>query len=345
MKELIGRVAAFDPAAGDNLRVVSYFDALVEGRAGLDAFVRGAAVLTGCPAGLVDPDHRIGIRVTPDGHRQPLRGSDPSRWPHRGLGEDSAAMVWIERDGPAGPNDAMVLERFRSGARVGIDRTRGGVPLDDRTAVELLLDPAATAAARRRAATQLRIPADRPARLLARPSEGEGVRLPPRTARLDAHADSVLAALEAEPGSIDADRPGRVGVGPWLPLDELADSWPRALCALRLTSRLRPVIGYDTEGALIDLLIAADPARIRHPDVERVAKAADGQDSALDTLDAVLISGTLRGAAEILGIHHSTLQSRIAALERTVGFPLADTAGRQRLRVALAVHRLTMYGR
>ena len=336
MKELIGRVAAFDPAAGDSLRVVSYFDALVEGRAGLDAFVRGAAVLTGCPAGLLDPDHRIGIRVTPDGHRQPLRGSDPSRWPHRVLWDDGAAMVWIERDGPAGPNDAMVLERFRSGAKVGIDRTRGGVPIDDRAAVELLLDPATTAATRRRAAAQLRVPADGPARLLARPSEGQGGRLPPRTAR----SGTVLATVETEPGSIKEGKPGRLGVGPWLPLDELADSWPRALCALRITSRLRPVIDYDTEGALIDLLVASDPARVRHPDVERIAKAADGQDSALDTLDAVLISGTLRGAAEILGIHHSTLQTRIAVLERNVGFPLADPAGRQRLRVALAVHRL-----
>ncbi|XVQ14659.1 hypothetical protein ACQP1W_19635 [Spirillospora sp. CA-255316] len=69
MKELAGRLAALDPDAGAALQVIAYFDRLVEGRAGLEALVRGAAVLTGRPARLVDEARRVRIRVEPGGRR------------------------------------------------------------------------------------------------------------------------------------------------------------------------------------------------------------------------------------------------------------------------------------
>ena len=51
-----GRLAALDPDATAAVRVIAYFDELAEGRAGIEAIVRGAAVLAGCPARLVDED-------------------------------------------------------------------------------------------------------------------------------------------------------------------------------------------------------------------------------------------------------------------------------------------------
>ena len=51
MQELVGRLSTLDPAASESLKVIAYFDALVEARAGRLALLRGAARLTGCPAG------------------------------------------------------------------------------------------------------------------------------------------------------------------------------------------------------------------------------------------------------------------------------------------------------
>jgi hypothetical protein len=50
MKDLAVRPEALDADAGAALRVIAYFDSLSESRAGLQAIVRGAAVLAGVPA-------------------------------------------------------------------------------------------------------------------------------------------------------------------------------------------------------------------------------------------------------------------------------------------------------
>ncbi|MFE1311942.1 hypothetical protein [Streptomyces sp. NPDC058755] len=81
MKELAGRLAALDPDAGAAVRVIAYFDRPAETRAGLEALVRGAAVLAGCPARLVDAERRVTLRVEPDGRRRaPETDADPD-WP------------------------------------------------------------------------------------------------------------------------------------------------------------------------------------------------------------------------------------------------------------------------
>ena len=63
MQELVGRLAQLDPDAGAAVKVIAYFDRLVEGRAGLEPIVRGAAVLAGCAARLVDEDRRVQVRI------------------------------------------------------------------------------------------------------------------------------------------------------------------------------------------------------------------------------------------------------------------------------------------
>lgn len=70
MKELAGRLTALDPDAGAAVRVIAYFDRLTEGRAGVEALVRGAAVLAGVPARLVDAGRGVRIRIEADGVRR-----------------------------------------------------------------------------------------------------------------------------------------------------------------------------------------------------------------------------------------------------------------------------------
>ncbi|MFD5126929.1 helix-turn-helix domain-containing protein [Streptomyces olindensis] len=99
MKELAGRLTALDPDAGAAVRVIAYFDRLAESRAGVEALVRGAAVLAGCPARLVDPERRVHVRVEPDGTRRDAELPPDPAWPSARLAPDGAAALWLERDG------------------------------------------------------------------------------------------------------------------------------------------------------------------------------------------------------------------------------------------------------
>ena len=83
VKELAGRLAALDPDAGAAVQVIAYFDRLVDGRAGLEAIVRGAAVLAGCPARLIDDERRVRIRMTATGVRQDDSSAPDPQWLHR----------------------------------------------------------------------------------------------------------------------------------------------------------------------------------------------------------------------------------------------------------------------
>lgn len=85
MEELAGRLTALDPDAGVAVRVIAYFDRLAESRAGLEALVRGAAVLAGCPARLVDEARHVRVRVEPDGTRRDADSAPDAAWPREPL--------------------------------------------------------------------------------------------------------------------------------------------------------------------------------------------------------------------------------------------------------------------
>lgn len=170
MKELAGRLTAVDPDAGAAVRVIAYFDTLAEGRAGLEALVRGAAVLAGCPARLVDTERRVHVRVEPDGRRQDCDLPPDPTWPSAPLVPGGEPALWLERAGNAEPSvvDAVILERAAGVLRLVLDRTRGRAPLspaDDPALVETVLDATATEQARLHAARRLGLDPDDPTTL------------------------------------------------------------------------------------------------------------------------------------------------------------------------------------
>jgi hypothetical protein len=57
------------------------------------------------------------------------------------------------------------------------------------------------------------------------------------------------------------------------------------------------------------------------------------------TLDLV-VTGSIRQAARALGVHHNSVQHRIAQAERVFGFGLSDVYGRNRLFLALTLRRI-----
>jgi len=320
MRDLAVRLAALDAEAGAALRVIAYFDRLVEARAGLQSIVRGAAVLAGCPARLDDDERRVRIRMLPTGEAAPVPDPPRPEWPHASVG---SGVLWLERDGDAGPVDAMVLERACGAAGAVLDRTRGRAPAPDPASVELVVDPAASPEVRAQAARRLGLAADAPAYAMA-------------TAGGTTH---VLAAADPPP-------PGRAGIGPPGPILDLPASHAAARIALRFTAAGTeedpgPLVVRHAE--LGGLALLADHAGEPVPDVRALDHAAAAAPWMLSTLYAVSAASSLRGAAAVLRVHHSTLQDRITHAEHLLGWTVREPAGRLRLQLALALRRLAKW--
>lgn len=355
MKDLAVRLAALDPDAGAALRVIAYFDRLTDARAGLQTIVRGAAVLAGCPARLTDNERRLHMRVEPDGATSPgqPRQPAPSRQPVQpalsgqtvqsgqgrrisGVGWQAeepdpewmsavvgSATLWLERPGPPGPVEAMVLERAAAAAKAVLDRTRSHPPRTDPALIELVLDATAAEPQRLRAAARLGFhPADR--------------------VRAVAFEDGTAALLleAAEPPTV------RAGLGPPGPVAALPDSWASARVALRFTAEGteqdpgRRVVHAEDLGGLVLLAAAVGPDAEPVPDVRALDRAAATTPWMLTTLDAVAETASLRAAATALRVHHSTLQDRLAHTIPALGWDVREPRGRLRLQVALALRHL-----
>ncbi|WP_328875440.1 helix-turn-helix domain-containing protein [Streptomyces sp. NBC_00287] len=336
MRELVGRLNALDPDAGAAVRVIAYFDQLDESRAGLEALVRGAAVLSGCPARLDDASRRVHVRVEADGARADTSGPADPAWPSAPLTPGAAPAFWLERAGDASVVDAVVLERAAGAIRRVLDRTRGHapvVPADDPAAVETVLDPTAPEQARLRAAGHLGLDTSDPA---ARACALAPLGGRPRVVPVSASGLPASADLSA----------GRLGIGPAVPVLDLPRSWAAARSALRFTAEgtlTDPGPSVVHAEALGDIALLADhiaPGSPPPPDARAVDSAAGDAPWMLATLHAVATSPSLRAAAAIAHVHHSTLHDRVARAEALLGWPLRNSEGRLRLHVALTTRRL-----
>jgi hypothetical protein len=320
VNDLAVRLAALDPEAGAAVRVIAHFDVLVDSRAGLQSIVRGAAGLAGCPARLTDPARHLTVRVRPDGVAAPPDGDPDASWPSIPV-TPGGAVLWLERPGPAGTVDSVVLERAAAAARAVLHRSRRGGPDDDPASVELVLDPTAPEGRRLAAARRLRLP----------PS-GRAVALPDGAAL-------VLSADGAPAAGL------RAGVGPAVPVRDLPDSAELARLALRLTAEGTEadpgprVVHADDLGALALLVRAADAEPEPVPDVRAVERARTAGPWVLATLEAVAATASLRDAARVLRLHHSTLQGRLGHAEHLLGWTVREPPGRLRLQLALVLRR------
>jgi hypothetical protein len=332
MQELVGRLAQLDPDAGAAVKVIAYFDRLVEGHAGLEPIVRGAAVLAGCAARLVDEGRRVQVRVDAQGKVCEEIGLPEPDWPSAPLEPDGPPVLWLERGGEPGPVDAMVLERAASAARAVLERTRGrsSVRSDDPASVEVLFDATVAAQARLTVARRLGIAENAQVKAVV-PAGAAG------------WIESVDGAAWPARGRAENARMGVGAVGGVL---DLPTSWLGARTAVRFT-------GMDTEqdpgprvayaenlGGLALLADAIGPDTEPAADVHAVERARTDAPWVLATLVAVAASPSLRTAATALLIHHSTLQERIGHVEHVLGWPIRDPQGKLRLQLALVMWRL-----
>jgi hypothetical protein len=336
MKELIQRLSALDEDASAAFKIILHFDTLLGQGAGLESFVRGTAVLSGYPAGLAHPQHRLWLRVDAQGRPiTPLTDPEQARsWPHRDLDDGSGGVVWVERPKES-VLDGVLLERLAAGIHLTLERVSPVSVDDDAGAVEILLSTASDDA-RRKAARRLRLPENCRVHVVA-----SGPHVPPPFSRRSAVVSTSWGDVRAS--IVEAARfstASVAGVGSAVRLHDLPTSWSQALVALRLATRIAPIVRWDDLGAIG--LLASVPTEVaaHHPDVVAVREAT-GEPWGLDTLEAVARTESSRAASAVLGLHHSTVQSRQSRLEELLGFKLGTADGRTRAMIALTLHRLT----
>ncbi|WP_067905101.1 PucR family transcriptional regulator [Nocardia vaccinii] len=372
MKGLLLRLSAVDADAEAAVRVIAYFDELVAGHAQLSELVRATAALAECVAGLQTGIASPALRFTPDG----VPAGDAIAKPTSvNLRRDPGGQAWLERPGPSGPLDDLVLERFALAARMLIrpEPARSAPHLADPALVELLLGEQAAAEDRARALVLLGFDASRQVCVVAVGTEdgsdpgaaavgllARGGQLP----RLHMAVVGGVAAVLLQPfeGSVtemlrssvdertrERNTAGgvRIGVGDSVPGLKARRSWLQARLAERFAvSAAEPVVVHSELGSLT-LLAEIPVARLRaQEDVKALDELAATPTGAADVaaLEAYCRTGSLRQAAITLHRHHSSVAARLAHVEDALGWRLDEPGDRFRARLALLARRLAERG-
>ena len=334
MRELIGRLEVVDDDAASALRVIAHFDGLVDERASGPAMLRAAAALAGCPAAWHDSDSGMTRRVDAVG-RTLGAGTWQSGWPRVALDGGRGGAVWLERADVPGPLDQLILERLGK----ALDTTAGPRVDAGRVAhaVRVACDPDLTVAERRPAVESLGLSARVTVWAVRDASVGLAVR---RQATVDGVTVALLDDGAAAPTLTG---PTRVGAA-----TSAVDDLPRGLACARIALRLNGfasgpdrVLRYEDLGGLAALVEQVSPEWAAEvPDVAVLESLLPNHPWLPDTVVAIVANGSMRQAAAVLHVHHSTLQERLTWLDGRLGFPVSGGSGRERLAIALSLWRI-----
>ncbi|GGG29804.1 hypothetical protein GCM10007304_49510 [Rhodococcoides trifolii] len=332
MQELLGKIAALDPDASLGIRVIACFDELIRGNVNSRALLSTAASLAGCPAGLTVSEPRRTMRMTQ--HGDLLDGGPPTDVFSYEL--PAGASVWLERTGSPHANDAIIVERLALavGVRLGMERR----DLEPSRDLGTTVDPERDPIERRAAAERLGLTAGRKYRVLAAPLFAVWTSHPSSASDVvsTAHGPIHIVVVDAAADRLDV-RPS--GAGTAVGYDDLDFSFRTAMVALQLCDGERePYVDADRYTGIVELLAEA-PERRTGPDVHRMADVMT-HSWARPTVDAILDAPSVRHAARLAGVHHSTMQSRLDCVAEIMTFDPMSGYGRIRLGLAYLQHRL-----
>ncbi len=330
MQELLGRLRALDPDASAGLRVIACFDELMAGGVAAHGLLAAAAALAGVPVGL-ERGTKL-LRVDPRGE---ALAADPNA-PRLPVAVGEMATAWIEREATLA-NDAIILERLALALRLRLDPTVEATAM--RRDAATLLDAEASVPERRDAATRLRLVSNQQYRVLAAPLFATWTQHPVAP---DDVIGTTFGPVHVMIVTADAPAAGSpLGLGIATDVDDLPVSLRTALIALRLHaagSGTDPVRADDF-GGLAEILADLDERGIPDRDAALI-EAVVTHPWGAETIDALVRSTSVREAARMAGVHHSTMTTRVESIERALGFDPLSGLGRTRLGVAFLRWRL-----
>lgn len=339
MQELLGRISRLDPSASLGLRVIACFDELIVGNVNTRALLAAAASLAGCTAGFRPSGaHGTSLRVTPKGDLA-AAPAPPPREDLRTQGGEGMT-VWLEREEAPWANDAIILERVALALR--IRHGRGQREIDNRRHLGMLTDRTSSPEERLEASGALGLVAARRYRIVAAPlfAVWEGRPGGPEDV-IGTRFGPIHAVVVPENLATGGEhfRASPCGIGVATPANGLDRSFRTAVVALRLCDPPRePMIVADNYGGLIELLGEVEENQHGHADsLAAIAEHPWG----LETVAALVMTQTVREAARVLSVHHSTLQTRCDTIRSDLGFDPLQGFGRTRLGTAYLMHRLS----
>jgi PucR C-terminal helix-turn-helix domain len=341
MEALVERLSQLDSRAEGAIRVVMFYDTLMRRRVDLPALARASAGLAECVAGIrLHGTGRV-IRFSPDGRAASAPPAPASATAPVTLDEEEIGGVWLERPGPPGALDELLLERLAIAAAAVVEKYGPArTTMADPALVELAISPGSDEAARARALRLLGFAADLPVRVAAVRSQlpldqVAGLVCPARLVKAAPLAGvGVILATTIDPARFPAGV--RAGIGAAESTDR---SWQQARTALRFTTPRQPVAHYAGLGALALLAQIPHDAARDNPDVTAITRMA-GNPEDLETLDAYCHTGSLRRAADLLHLHHSSVARRLDQIAKTLGIDLTEPTGLTRASLALTAWRL-----
>lgn len=333
MQELLGRIARLDPSASLGLRVIACFDELVVGNVNTRALLAAAASLAGCTAGFAHPDSGRSLRITAKG--QVAEGPTPSVREDLTASVGDEMSVWLERDDDPWANDAIILERLA--LAVQIRQGDGRRAMGNRRHLGVLTERSSTPEERLESAAAIGLVSSGQYRILAAPLFAVWDGRPPGPEDVIATRFGPIHTIVVRE-SHESFMASPCGVGVAVPAHELDRSFRSALVALRLCDPPgEPLVEAEAYGGLIELLAETDDAQRGQTDTLR---GVAHHPWALETVAALVTTQTVREAARVLNVHHSTLQARVDTIRAEIGFDPLHGFGRTRLGTAFLVHRL-----
>ena len=341
MEALAARLSQLDSEAEGALRVVMFYDTLMRRRVDLPALARASAGLAECVAGIrLHGSGRV-IRMAPDGTVASAPALPASTTASIMLDEEEIGAVWLERPGPSFSLDQLLLDRLAIAVTAVVEKYGPAqTTMADPALVELVISADGDEAARERAMRLLGFAHRAPIRAIAVRSQ-----LPlDQVAGLVCLTRPVKAASVADVGVILASTVDcaqlpagvRAGIGA---AESPGRSWRQACTALRFTTARQPVVNYESLGALALLAQVPRDAMQDNADVTAIARAA-GNSEDLDALEVYCATWSVRRAADLLHLHHSSVARRLEQLGKTVDIELTEPTGLMRARLALTAWRL-----
>ncbi|MFC5235074.1 helix-turn-helix domain-containing protein [Pseudonocardia zijingensis] len=342
MEALAARLSHLDSHVEGALRVVMFYDTLMRRRVDLPALARASAGLAECVAGIRLRGTGRAHRFSPDGREATGPPAPESSAVPVALDDEEIGRVWLERPGPPGPLDEVLLDRLAIAAAAVVERYGPArTTMADPALVELVISADSDEAARARALRLLGFAADLPVRVVAVRSSLPldrigGLVCPERLVKAAPLRDvGVLLATTVDATRLPAG--ARAGIGA---ADSPDRSWREARAALRFTTERRPVVHHAELGALALLAHLPEDVVRDNADVAAVAGLATGSPGDLETLEAYCATGSVRRAADQLHLHHSSVARRLEQIGRCTGIALTEPTGLVRARLALTTWRL-----
>jgi hypothetical protein len=334
MEALATRLSNLDSHVEGAIRVVMFYDTLMRRRVDLPALARASAGLAECVAGIRLHSTGKVIRMSPAGTAAPEPATTPSSTATITLDEEEIGLVWLERTALPAPSplDEILLDRLAIATAAVVERYGPArTTMADPALVELVLSADSDEAGRARALRLLGFPPDQPVQVAAVRTS-----LPlDRVAALVCPTRPVKAADIAGIGAILSTRLGDFPDGVRAGLSTAtcpALSWVEAQIALRFTTPRAPVVHHPDLGALALLAHLPETVLRANADVSAIAQLSADD---LETLDAYCATGSLRRAADLLHLHHSSVSRRLEQIGRVL-----DVSDVGRIRLALAAFRL-----